>query len=69
MANGASGVAIGADGLDVFVEALRRVCEPLAIGIVRGGEGATKLVTIEVTAHGRMRTRSARRERSRTHRL
>jgi glutamate N-acetyltransferase/amino-acid N-acetyltransferase len=25
------------------------VCEPLAIGIVRGGEGATKLVTVEVT--------------------
>jgi glutamate N-acetyltransferase/amino-acid N-acetyltransferase len=35
--------------LDVLVEALRRVCEPLAIDIVRGGEGATKVVTIEVT--------------------
>ena len=25
------------------------MCEPLAIGIVRGGEGATKLITVEVT--------------------
>src|SRR5262249_32587727 len=49
LANGASGVAIGARDIDQFVEALRRVCEPLAMGIVRGGEGATKLVTIEVT--------------------
>jgi len=49
MANGASGVAIAEDELDLFVEALRRVCEPLAVGIVRGGEGATKLITIEVT--------------------
>jgi glutamate N-acetyltransferase/amino-acid N-acetyltransferase len=49
LANGASGVAIAEGELDLFVEALRRVCEPLAVGIVRGGEGATKLVTIEVT--------------------
>jgi len=49
LANGASGVAITEAEFDVFVEALRRVCEPLAVGIVRGGEGATKLVTIEVT--------------------
>jgi glutamate N-acetyltransferase/amino-acid N-acetyltransferase len=49
LANGASGVAITEGELDLFVEALRRVCEPLAVGIVRGGEGATKLVTIEVT--------------------
>src|SRR3954468_9015250 len=49
LANGASGVAIGEAELPVFIEALRRVCEPLAIGIVRGGEGATKLVTIDVT--------------------
>ena len=31
------------------MDALRQVCEPLAIGIVRGGEGATKLVTVRVT--------------------
>ena len=49
LANGASGVTMTEGELDLFVEALRRVCEPLAIGIVRGGEGATKLVTIEVT--------------------
>jgi glutamate N-acetyltransferase / amino-acid N-acetyltransferase len=49
LANGASGVAIGPKDLDLFTEALRRVCEPLAVGIVRGGEGATKVVTIEVT--------------------
>ncbi len=49
LANGASGVSIGDAELPIFVEALRRVCEPLAIGIVRGGEGATKLVTIDVT--------------------
>jgi glutamate N-acetyltransferase/amino-acid N-acetyltransferase len=49
LANGASGVAIAATDFDVFVEALRRVCEPLAVGIVRGGEGATKLVTINVS--------------------
>jgi glutamate N-acetyltransferase/amino-acid N-acetyltransferase len=49
LANGASGVTIGERQLDLLVEALRQVCEPLAIGIVRGGEGATKLVTVEVT--------------------
>jgi glutamate N-acetyltransferase/amino-acid N-acetyltransferase len=49
LANGSSGVAIAERELGLFVEALRRVCEPLAIGIVRGGEGATKLVTVEVT--------------------
>lgn len=49
LANGASGVTIGEREFDLLVEALRCVCEPLAIGIVRGGEGATKLVTVEVT--------------------
>jgi glutamate N-acetyltransferase/amino-acid N-acetyltransferase len=49
LANGASGVTIGEADLDVLVAAMRRVCEQLAIGIVRGGEGATKLVTIDVT--------------------
>jgi glutamate N-acetyltransferase/amino-acid N-acetyltransferase len=49
LANGASGVQIGEADLDVLIEALRGVCEPLAIGIVRGGEGATKLVTVDVT--------------------
>ena len=49
LANGVSGVALGEGQFDLLVEALRLVCEPLAIGIVRGGEGATKLVTVEVT--------------------
>lgn len=49
LANGASGVVIGDDELPVLVEALTSVCEPLAVAIVRGGEGATKLMTIRVT--------------------
>lgn len=49
LANGASGVTLDESQFDILVEALRLVCEPLAIGIVRGGEGATKLVTVEVT--------------------
>jgi glutamate N-acetyltransferase/amino-acid N-acetyltransferase len=34
--------------LSGFATALRAVCEPLAVGIVRGGEGATKLITVRV---------------------
>jgi glutamate N-acetyltransferase / amino-acid N-acetyltransferase len=49
LANGASGVILAERDYDLLVEALRQVCEPLAIGIVRGGEGATKLITVEVT--------------------
>src|SRR5262249_13589730 len=49
LANGASGVTLGAEDFDLLVSALRGVCEPLAIGIVRGGEGATKLITVRVT--------------------
>jgi glutamate N-acetyltransferase/amino-acid N-acetyltransferase len=49
LANGASGVVLGHDDYPVLLEALRQVCEPLAVGIVRGGEGATKLVTVQVT--------------------
>ena len=49
LANGASGVRLEEAELGILVDALRRVCEPLAIGIVRGGEGATKLVTVRVT--------------------
>ncbi|CAN5525734.1 bifunctional glutamate N-acetyltransferase/amino-acid acetyltransferase ArgJ [soil metagenome] len=48
LANGASGVHLGEGDYALLVDALRQVCEPLAIGIVRGGEGATKLVTIRV---------------------
>jgi glutamate N-acetyltransferase / amino-acid N-acetyltransferase len=49
LANGASGVGLGEGDYAALVEALRQVCEPLAVGIVRGGEGATKLVTVKVT--------------------
>jgi glutamate N-acetyltransferase/amino-acid N-acetyltransferase len=49
LANGASGVTITESEFDVFVAALNEVCEVLAVGIVLGGEGATKLITIEVT--------------------
>ena len=35
--------------LPILVDALKAVCEPLAIGIVRGGEGATKLITVRIT--------------------
>jgi glutamate N-acetyltransferase/amino-acid N-acetyltransferase len=48
LANGASGVHLTAAHYDVLVDALKQVCEPLAIGIVRGGEGATKLVRVRV---------------------
>ena len=49
LANGASGVSLGEGDYAVLVEALRQVCEPIAVGIVRGGEGAKKLVTVRVT--------------------
>jgi glutamate N-acetyltransferase/amino-acid N-acetyltransferase len=49
LANGASGAAIDEATYAPFVGALRTVCRELALGIVRGGEGATKLVTITVT--------------------
>jgi len=49
LANGASGVSINVGNCDGFVDGLNAVCRELAMGIVRGGEGATKLVTITVT--------------------
>jgi glutamate N-acetyltransferase/amino-acid N-acetyltransferase len=49
LANGASGVAVTESSYDTFVQGLRAVCLKLALGIVRGGEGATKLVTVTVT--------------------
>jgi glutamate N-acetyltransferase/amino-acid N-acetyltransferase len=52
LASGASGVAIDAASLESFIEALREVSLALALDIVRGGEGATKLVTVRVTGAG-----------------
>jgi glutamate N-acetyltransferase / amino-acid N-acetyltransferase len=49
LANGASGVVIDEQSYELLVEGLRAVCHELALGIVRGGEGATKLVTVHVT--------------------
>jgi glutamate N-acetyltransferase/amino-acid N-acetyltransferase len=48
LANGASGVSIDDTTYDTFTDALRTVCLRLALGIVRGGEGATKLITVTV---------------------
>jgi glutamate N-acetyltransferase/amino-acid N-acetyltransferase len=49
LANGASGTTIEEDDFPTLLAALKQVCEALAIAIVRGGEGATKLITIRVT--------------------
>ena len=50
LASGASGVAIErGDTFDALVAGMRAVCRHLALAIVRGGEGATKLVAIRVT--------------------
>jgi len=49
LANGASGVEITQATHDALVEGLHAVALELALGIVRGGEGATKLVTVCVT--------------------
>jgi len=59
LANGASGAAVGEAGYATFVGAVRAVCLDLALAIVRGGEGATKLVTVSVT--GARSTDDARR--------
>ena len=50
MASGASGVTIDADLYPSLFEGFRVVALELALGIVRGGEGATKLISI--TASG-----------------
>jgi glutamate N-acetyltransferase/amino-acid N-acetyltransferase len=48
LASGASGVAIDDQTYPALLEGLLAVSRELAIGIVRGGEGATKLITINV---------------------
>jgi glutamate N-acetyltransferase/amino-acid N-acetyltransferase len=48
LASGASGVTIGPGEYGAFVAVLTEVCRALAVDIVRGGEGATKLVTVTV---------------------
>jgi glutamate N-acetyltransferase/amino-acid N-acetyltransferase len=49
LASGVSGVAVQRADDPVFVEALIAVARHLAREIVRGGEGATKLVTVQIT--------------------
>jgi glutamate N-acetyltransferase/amino-acid N-acetyltransferase len=49
LANGASAAVVDETSYGQFVQALKSVCLPLALGIVRGGEGATKLITVNVT--------------------
>lgn len=49
LASGASGVQIDEATLPVLTAGLRAVARDLALGIVRGGEGATKLVQVTVT--------------------
>jgi glutamate N-acetyltransferase/amino-acid N-acetyltransferase len=49
LASGASGLAVDESTYGPFAAALTSVCRELALGIVRGGEGATKLVTVTVT--------------------
>ena len=49
MANGVSGAVVDESTYAAFVAGLTSVCHELALGIVRGGEGATKLVTVHVT--------------------
>ena len=48
LASGASGVVIDDSLYPALVAGLREVSKTLAIDIVRGGEGATKLVTVRV---------------------
>jgi glutamate N-acetyltransferase/amino-acid N-acetyltransferase len=48
LASGASGVTIDNDSYPALLQALLAVSRELAIGIVRGGEGATKLIAVTV---------------------
>jgi glutamate N-acetyltransferase/amino-acid N-acetyltransferase len=49
LASGAGGATVDEASYRAFVEGLTAVCRELALAIVRGGEGATKLVTVNVT--------------------
>ena len=51
MANGAAGIEVKENSEDaaIFLEALTALCKEMAKSIVSDGEGATKLVTINVT--------------------
>ena len=49
LANGCSGVVVDEASRPAFTEALHAVCHELALAVVKGGEGATKLVSCRVT--------------------
>jgi glutamate N-acetyltransferase/amino-acid N-acetyltransferase len=49
LANGASGVEINENLYPALFEGFRAVAQELALAVVRGGEGATKLIAITVT--------------------
>ena len=59
LASGASGVRVDEDLYPALVEGLLAVARPLALDIVRGGEGATKLIAVNV--HGARTEEDARR--------
>ena len=63
LASGASGVAIDDETYPALLDGLLAVSRELAVAIVRGGEGATKLVTITV---GGARTSDEARQVART---
>ena len=48
MASGSSGTVIDEELYPALLDGLLSVSEPLALGIVRGGEGATKVVAVSV---------------------
>jgi glutamate N-acetyltransferase/amino-acid N-acetyltransferase len=48
MASGASGVTVDEELYPALLEAFLAVSKDLALGIVRGGEGATKLISVQV---------------------
>jgi len=48
MASGSSGTAIDEELCPALLDGLLSVSEPLALGIVRGGEGATKVMAVSV---------------------
>jgi glutamate N-acetyltransferase/amino-acid N-acetyltransferase len=48
LASGASGISVDSSLYPALVEGLRTVAKELAVAIVRGGEGATKVVAITV---------------------
>src|SRR5204862_1693000 len=50
LANGTSGAVVDDASYGAFRDGLTSVCRELALGIVRGGDGATKLVTVVVTS-------------------